>query len=306
MDFKVIEKQVLSSDGVHYLKGKLYIPSGDIKGYVQVVHGMTEHIGRYNEFMQKMAGFGYLTFAFDNLGHGKTANSLDELGYIAKKNGYKLLLNDVLVFYNSVKAEYGDYSYTLMGHSMGSFIVRCAAIKTLLPNKLIVMGTSGKNKLAGLGILFVKILKIFKGDRHISKLLDKIAIGGYNKKFISEGNRRSWLTTDKEVWAKYEKDELCNRRFSLSAMQDLITLNKIANSNKWYKKVDKNMPILLISGSDDPVGKFEKGVKEVYNNLIKNGKKAQIKLYKKARHEILSEPNVKDKVVEDILKFIEE
>lgn len=306
MDFKVIEKQVLSSDNVHYLKGKLYVPNGEIKGYFHVVHGMTEHIGRYQEFMEKMATNGYLTFGFDNLGHGYTVNSKEELGYIAKKGGYKLLLNDVFRFYQAVKEEYGDYKYYLMGHSMGSFIVRLAVNTSVKPNKLIVMGTGGTNPLAGLGILLIKILKIFKGDRHVSKFIDGVAFGSYNKKFESEGSRRSWLTTDSKIWEKYDKDEFCNYRFSLSAMQDLITLNKLSNEKSWYKNIDKNMPILLTSGDNDPVGDYSKGVQEVYTKLTKQGVNAKIKLYKDARHEILNEPLVKEKVVSDIIEFIEE
>ena len=110
MEIKIIEKGVLSSDKIHTLKGKLYIPSGEIKGYFQVVHGMTEHIGRYDEFLKEIASNGYLAFAFDNLGHGYTAKDTNDLGFIAKKGGYKLLSQDVAVFYNAVREEYGDLS----------------------------------------------------------------------------------------------------------------------------------------------------------------------------------------------------
>lgn len=304
MEIKIIEKGVLSSDKIHTLKGKLYIPSGEIKGYFQVVHGMTEHIGRYDEFLKEIASSGYLAFAFDNLGHGYTAKDTNDLGFIAKKGGYKLLSQDVAVFYNAVREEYGDYPYYLMGHSMGSFLVRYSAVSGVSPKKLIVMGTGGKNPLAGVGILAVKLLKLFKGDRHVSKFMDKVAFGSYNKNFKEEGSGRSWLTSDPSVREKYDKDELCNYRFSLSAMQDLITLNKEVNSLKWYKNFPKKLPVLLISGGADPVGNYGKGVLEVYNRLIKNGCDCKIKLYDKMRHEILSEPLVKKEVVKDILEFI--
>ena len=302
MEYKIIDKQVPSCDGVHYLKGKLYIPDGEIKGYFHVVHGMTEHIGRYDEFLKKIASSGYLAFAFDNLGHGYTANDKSELGFIAHKNGWKLLTEDINSFYKAVKAEYGDKPYYLMGHSMGSFIVRVAVNSTVSPDKLIVMGTGGKNGLAGVGIALIKLLKIFKGYRYVSKFIDNMAFGAYNKKFASEGSRRSWLTTDATVREKYDKDEFCNYRFGLSAMQDLITLNKIANSKKRYKTFGKT-PTLLVSGKFDPVGNFGKGVEEVYNKLKKEGVPTEIKLYD-GRHEILNEPSVKEEVIKDILEFI--
>lgn len=304
MEITILNKQVPSSDGVHLLKGKLYIPSGEIKGYFHVVHGMTEHIGRYDEILKEIAKNGYLAFAFDNLGHGLTANDKSELGFIAHKNGYKLLCEDLKVFYKAVKDEYGDKPYYLLGHSMGSFIVRVAVNNTVFPDKLIVMGTGGKNNMAGVGIALIKFLKIFKGDRHVSKFMDKMAFGAYNKKFASEGSNRSWLTTDVSVRERYDNDEFCNYRFGLSAMQDLITLNKIANSKKRYKTFG-NVKTLLVSGNDDPVGNYGKGVTEVYNKLLKRGVPCEMKLYN-GRHEILNEPSVKKTVIEDILKFIEE
>ncbi len=306
MEIKIIEKGVLSSDKIHTLKGKLYIPSGEIKGYFQVVHGMTEHIGRYDEFLKEIASNGYLAFAFDNLGHGYTAKDVSELGFIAKKDGYKLLSQDVAVFYSAVREEYGDYPYYLMGHSMGSFIVRYSSIYHSHPKKLIVMGTSGKNPLANIGLFVIKVLKLFKGDRHVSKFMDKVAFSSYNKNFKNEGSRRSWLTSDVSVREKYDKDEFSNHRFCLSAMQDLITLNKEVNTSKWYKNFPKKLPVLLISGGADPVGKDGKGVIEVNKLLTKNGCNSRVKIYSEMRHEILSEPKVKKEVVNDILNFIKD
>ena len=304
MNVQIIEKSVLSTDKIHYLKGKVYLPQGDIKGYYQVVHGMTEHIGRYHEFLLEIAKNGYIAFAFDNLGHGYTAKDKTELGYIAKKNGYKLLCSDVFEFYNAVKSEYGEYPHYLMGHSMGSFIVRYASVFVKQPTKLIVMGTGGKNPLASAGISIIKILKLFKSDRHVSKFIDDMAFGSYNKKFEKEGSKRSWLTTDETVRQKYDKDEFCNYRFTLSAMQDLITLNKQVNLSKWYKNFPKKLPVLLVSGGDDPVGDYGKGVFEVYKNLKENDCAVKVKIYENARHEILNEPLFKGAVTSDILEFI--
>jgi alpha-beta hydrolase superfamily lysophospholipase len=301
---EILNFSVPSSDGVHDLAGKVYLPDGSPKGVVHILHGMTEHIGRYDEFLKEIASNGYLAFAFDNLGHGYTAKDKSELGYIAKKDGYKLLSQDVAVFYNAVREEYGDYPYYLMGHSMGSFIVRYSALEDVSPQKLIVMGTGGKNPLAGIGLFVIKLLKLFKGDRHVSKFMDKMAFGSYNKIFKSEGSRRSWLTSDVSVREKYDKDEFCNYRFTLSAMQDLITLNKEVNSAKWYKIFPKKLPVLLVSGGADPVGNYGKGVNEVNQLLGKNGCNCRAKVYEGMRHEILNEPSVKKDVIQDILDFI--
>ncbi len=304
MDYKIVEKQVSSSDGIHSLCGKLYIPNGEIKGFFHVVHGMTEHIGRYDRFLGEMAKRGYLAFAFDNLGHGKTVNDNLELGFIADKNGWKYLIEDIKVFYNAVKLEYGDMPYYLFGHSMGSFIVRVAVCRTVFPNKVILSGTGGKNKLAGLGIMLSSVIKAFKGKRHVSKFMDKIVFGSYNNGFESEGSKRSWITSDSSLRDKYDLDPLYNYRLSISALKEVITLNKIANSKREYQKFSKDLAVFLICGNEDPVSKRGEGVLEVNEKLKAVGVNAKTKIYN-GRHEIFNEPQIKEQVLTDVLEFIE-
>ncbi len=299
---------IRSSDGVHTLSGVVYIPDGEVKGFFHVVHGMTEHIGRYDRFMTEICNNGYITLGYDNLGHGHTANGDSELGYIAKKGGWELLSRDVKVFSDAVRAEfseYGDLPYYLMGHSMGSFIVRMATERYITPTKLIIMGTGGKNPLAGAGLAVIGAVKLFCGDRHISKLVDSLAFGSYNKKFEGDGESEGglWLTNDKSVREKYYEDKYCTFKFTVSAMGDLIRLTKYSNRGAWFKKIP-DVDILLVSGKDDPVGNYGKGVDEVCTRLKKAGKNAACILYENARHEILNDFTY-EKTKEDILSFIE-
>ena len=298
---------VKSSDGIHFLAGVVYIPEGEIKGIYHIVHGMTEHIGRYDRIMRALAEKGYLTFGYDNLGHGYTARDKSELGYIAKKKGWDLLARDVKVFSDAVRAEYGEVKpYYLMGHSMGSFIVRLSALKYAKPDKLIVMGTGGPNPAANAGLAVISITKLFKGDRHISKLIDKLAFGSYNKKFNNgEKVKGSWLTTDMETRKKYWADDFCTFKFTVSAMGDLIRLMKYSNLNSWFKNISSDLPILIVSGQDDPVGNYGKGIIQVSSKLARNGKNVKHILYEGARHEILNDFTY-ERVKEDIIKFIEE
>lgn len=293
MSFTKREFKVQSSDKIHTLSGVIYVPDCEIKGFFHIVHGMTEYIGRYDRFMRDMCESGYITFGYDNLGHGNTAKDKTELGYIAKKNGWDLLARDVRIFSDAVRHEYsalGDIPYYLMGHSMGSFIVRVATEKYVSPDKLVVMGTGGPNPAAGAGLAVVGTVKLFKGDRYISRLIDKLAFGSYNKKFASEegADGGSWLTCDKSVRRKFHEDDFCNFKFTVSAMGDLIRIMKYANRGAWFKNMP-NIPILLISGEDDPVGNYGKGVKTVHKKLSAKGKNSKLVLYKGARHEILND-----------------
>lgn len=304
MSIKTVEKSVLSSDRIHELKGVIYLPQGTPKAFLHVVHGMTEHIGRYEGFMREMAKDGYIVFGYDNLGHGKTARNRQELGYIAKKDGWKRLANDVAVFSSAVRSGYGkNLPYYLLGHSMGSFIVRTAAKDYVVPDKLIIMGTGGKQAASGIGLAIITVIKKLKGEKYVSKFVDKLAFGSYNKKFKDEGDQRSWLSTKKDSRDAYRDDEFCNFKFSVSAMRDLVVLSRYANSKKWFKRLNKDIPVLLVSGGEDPVGNNGKGVKQVYGKLKKVGSNAQLKLYEDCRHEILNDVCAPE-VVADIKEFL--
>ena len=303
MAYEIKDFCVTSSDKIHTLNGKLYIPKGEIKGLFHLVHGMTEHIGRYNSFFEVLAEKGYLCLAYDHLGHGNTALNDDELGFIAGKNGDDYLCRDVAVFSNEVRKLYPHIPYILMGHSMGSFIVRIAAQKYIKDlDKLIICGTAGSNPAAPMGLSLTKIIGCFKGEKHRSNFIQNMAFGSYNKRF--EGNTPyEWLTKDESIKEKYAKDRFCTFTFTVSAMGDLMRLIMKCNSNKWYKGLDKKLPILLIAGEDDPVGNYGKGVKSVYDKLISTKHNAKLKLYPDCRHEILND-SCKGEVTEDILAYL--
>ena len=301
------EFKVLSSDGVHNLSGVVYLPDGEKKGFFHIVHGMTEYIGRYDRIMSELAEEGYICFGYDHLGHGKTANDKSELGFFASKNGYDLLCLDVKVFSDAVRVEFdpeGALPYFLMGHSMGSFIVRLATEKYVCPDKLIIMGTGGANPAAGFGIALISLIKLLKGEKHVSKLVYKLAFGGYNSKFKDDENvsSQSWLSTDLSIRNKYMGDDYCTFKFTVSAMGDLMKLLKYCNRGAWYKNMPK-IPMLLVAGSDDPVGNYSKGVLDVENKLQKRGHNARAIIYKGARHEILNDFTY-DEVKKDILEFV--
>lgn len=305
----MIEKRdfcVPSSDGVHTLVGRVYLPEGKARGLFHVVHGMTEHMERYDRFLSDMAEEGFIAFGYDHLGHGKTAREDSELGYIARKGGYELLARDVQVYSDAVRREFGDTGmpYYLMGHSMGSFVVRLATVSFVKPERLIVMGTGGANPAADIGLALVGAIKLFRGEKHISPLIDNIAFGSYNKRFGGDNpdDPKLWLTNDEGVRRAYYADPYCTFKFTVSAMGDLIRLIKHTNSKKWYHTFPKGLPVLLLSGEDDPVGNYGKGVTEVEGRLRRQGADVSCILYEGARHEILNDFTY-ERVKEDIIKF---
>lgn len=304
MSFKVVEKKILSSDKKNTLSGVMYIPDGDIHGIFHLVHGMTEYIGRYEPLFSALANEGYLCVGFDNLGHGKTAREQD-LGFIASKNGWRLLVDDVKLFADSVKADYPNLPYILMGHSMGSFITRIAVSQyTDLADKYICCGTAGKNPVAAMGLLLCNIIKLFRGERAVSPFLENIAFGAYNKKFDGD-TKYEWLTKDREIIEKYAQDKYCTFHFTVSALHDLIKLIKVCNGKSYFANTKNDLPLLIIAGAMDPVGNYGKGITEVYNNYKASGNTdAAIILYDDCRHEIHND-SCKEQMIKDILEFIE-
>ncbi len=301
MNYTVTPLLIPSTDGIHTLSGKIYMPSERPKGIFHLVHGMTEYIDRFESTMSTIAKCGFICIGYDNLGHGKTANE-GELGFIAKSRGYEYLVRDVKQFSDTVRNEYPELPYILMGHSMGSFLVRLAAEKYQNSiDRLIICGTGGPMAVSKIAPILTGAVKFIKGGKSYSSVLEKLAFGSYNRRFENL-TKYDWLTTDRAVIDRYIKDPFCNYSFTVSALCDLVILNRDCNRAAWFKNLPK-IPILLISGEDDPVGNYGKGVKAVYDRLIKYGHNARIKLYKNCRHEIHNDSCAQE-VLTDILKFI--
>ncbi len=300
---QTIKKEILSSDGIHTLKGILLVPENP-KGILQIAHGMIEHIGRYEAFMTYLAENGFIVCGHDHLGHGKTAQTDGDFGYFAKKDGHLLVCEDVYRFGNAVKAEYPDLPFVLMGHSMGSFIARCAArAHPDACDALIIMGTSGKNPLSFPGLLISRLIRKIKGDRYVSKFVTWVAFSSYNKRTGSD-HPFAWTSRDEKELAKRDADPFCNFPFTVSAMCDLILLQSLCNKKDWFTNIRKDLPILIVSGGEDPVGNYGKGVEEVYASLIEEGVTDVIrKLYPEMRHEILNEFG-RENVMADVLDFL--
>ena len=304
MHYTVLYKKVLSSNGKNMLAGKVYLPEGEIKGYFHIVHGMTEYIGRYDKFMKTLAENGYIAFGYDHLGHGYTASDDSELGFIAEKDGDDLLSHDVKIFADAMKEEYGEHPYYLMGHSMGSFVVRMAVQKYITPDKLIIMGTGGPKGIVVFGLFLSNLISKIKGPKHYSKLIKSLAFGSYNARCKKEEGPHAWLTNDAEIRNKYHNDKFCTFELTVSAMHDLISLTYKANREEWFKNIAKKMPILLVSGVDDVVGDYSKGVIKVNKKLLKYNANVKMKLYKNNRHELLND-NAREECTSDILYFIQ-
>lgn len=274
------------------------------RGVVQLVHGMQEHIGRYDEFAKVIANNGYIVVGHDHLGHGSTVEKEEEFGYFAKKDGWEHLAEDVHILQNKVHNEYPKLPYIIFGHSMGSLVVRTYLTKYQDDLAgVILSGTSGQKRGLLVGQVLTKIIMLFRGEYYRSSLLEYLVTGSFNKKFKPNRTKADWTTRNEEVVDKYQKDPKCGINFTTNGYLNLLRgtyyLSKQRNINKTIK-----VPILLISGDKDPVGGMGKGVIRVMHMLEKAGlKDVTIRLFKDARHELVNEIN-KDEVYYVIFNWL--
>ena len=294
-----------SSDGKHTIHAELFIPSdNNIRGVVQISHGMTDYIGRYKGMAEVLCANGYALAGNDHLGHGESVATPDDYGFFASKDGYKYVIDDVKKMNDFLRIEFPGLPVVLLGHSMGSFIARLYAINYGDSiDALIIHGTAGPNPATGAGKLLVKIMRAIKGERHRSKFVCSLADGGYNKGFDPAEGSGAWLTRDPSMVADRIGNPKNDFIFTLAGYEDLFTFLGDCNAPSWFCEFPTDLHTLVISGEEDPVGGFGKGVRYVYDNLKKKGADVELKLYEGARHELFNETN-RDEVFDDLIKWL--
>ena len=289
-----------SSDEKTKLHGYVWTPEGEVIAVVQLVHGMEEHIGRYDEFACVLAKHGYAVVGHDHLGHGQSIASPEDLGYFAKEKGERCVLRDMHAFTLLAKKEFPDKPVFMLGHSMGSFFAR--RYITVYPRELagvILSGTGQKPYLLVHGGKRIsRTIAAFKGDHYHSALVEKMALGG---KPLEQ-----WLCTRQEIVDAYKADPLCGQPFTVGAYVDFFRLLEKLALEKDKDKVPKDLPILLIAGMKDPVGDMSKGVLKAYNRYKAWGMTdVDVIFSKDDMHEILIEADRED-VYRDVLRFLDE
>ncbi len=280
-------------------------PEGEIKGIVQISHGMAEHKERYEPFMEYLASCGYMAIIHDHRGHGASVKRLDDLGYFYDEKA-ESIVEDLHQITTYAKEQYPNKKVILFGHSMGSMVVRKYIKKYDKDiDGLIVCGSPSRNRFAGLALTVVKVLKIFKGEYHRSNLIQKLAFGTYNKNIKNPSFPNAWVCANENTVKEYDKDELNGFIFTLNGFQNLFTLMKDIYHKQGWELNKKELPIFFIAGADDPVIMGTKHWKKAQDFLKELGyQNVSGKLYAGMRHEILNEEDNK-KVFEDVLEWIE-
>lgn len=300
------------SDGTEIWINRWAPDSDDqIKGVIQLHHGIQEHSMRYDRLGSVLADAGYVLNAYDMRGHGHTAELAIEakkgmFGKLADKDGFERIVCDLYEITNAVKLVYPGKKLILLSHSFGSFVAQ--AFIERFGNKIdgcVLIGTAGpRNFIIKLGQIIAHTIKAIKGSDYVSEFLYNLAMGNYNRKIKNPKDKFSWLTVNELNVEIFNMDNWCGIPLTNSILCDLTDGLLTIHSNKNLKKIPKDLPVTILYGDGDPVGDYGKTVEKLYKVYKKNGmSNVQIKKYENVRHEILNE-DIKETVENDIIEWI--
>ncbi len=278
----------------------------EIRGVVQISHGMVEYMERYQGLAEFLTNQGYVVAGNDHLGHGHSAASDRDLGYFAKKCGSRILVRDLRRVTAYLKHRYPEKPFFLLGHSMGSFLARNYAMKYGDElDGLILIGTGAQPQAAlTLGQRLIELLKQFRGDRYRSSLLYKLCFATYNSKIHPKRTEYDWISRDESIVDAYAKDKFCTFRFTLNGYEALFQMIEYIQNPSHEEKIPKKLPIFFLTGSSDPVGHYGKDIRELSGRYRELGiKDVTFRIYYGARHELLNELEY-DRTQKDILEWL--
>lgn len=296
----------LSADGIHQIQCRLWLPACPPRGMVQIVHGVAEHMGRYEDTARFLTGHGFAVCGEDHLGHGRTASD-GKFGYFGPKNGWSLLVRDIAQLRQRMGRRFPGIPYFILGHSMGSFLTRTYLIQ--YPGTVhgaILSGTGQEAPaLVSMGQALSALLCRLKGPDYVSDLVYSLSLGNYNRPFRPNRTDSDWLSRDEASVDAFLADPLCGFHPTVGMFRDMLGGIRFIGAPRNAAKMDPATPVLFLSGDRDPVGSMGAGVQRVAKLFTDAGcRSLSVKLYPGARHEILNEINRRE-VWDDLLRWLE-
>lgn len=295
-----------STDGCHQLHTCLWMPSQPPRAAVQLVHGISEHMGRYDDFARFLNDRGFAVLGHDHLGHGRTAGP-GEFGFLGERDGWDHLVQDISAVRQTGAARFPKLPYAILGHSMGSFAVRTYLIRYPGTVDAAILSGTGQEPapLVALGKALSSLLAALRGSNSRSNLVTSLSLGAYNRQFRPNRTANDWISRDEAVVDAYNADPYCQFVPTVGMFRDMMGGLQIIADPDNLAKMDPATPVLFFSGGRDPVGASGKGVQKVAGLFRAAGvRDVTVKLYPEGRHEMLNERN-REEVYRDVLGWLE-
>lgn len=281
---------------------RVWKPEGEARAIVQIAHGMAEHIACYDEMAKRLNRAGILVVGHNHLGHGEEAELLGWFG----PGGFGALVEDVHTLRRETQKEYPDLPYFLLGHSMGSFVVRNYCLKHEQGLSGVALSGTGHFPpgLVNMGLFLADLLCAFGGEKKPANLVKNVSFAGYNKEWAPPRTSLDWISRNEQKVDAYIADPLCGFTFTAGAYRDMFRgLKNLYPQN--LSAMDIKVPILMYSGASDPVGGRGEGVRKVAGELRAAGvEDVTVKLYPQGRHEMHNEPN-REEVFADLIDWLD-
>ena len=296
-----------SKDGRTQIHAIEWIPEGQVRAVVQISHGMVEFVDRYDRFARVLADQGFYVTGNDHLGHGQSVTGEAQLGYFAQHDGNFCVIGDMHTLREKTAEKYPDVPFFLFGHSMGSFLVReYIEMHGEGLAGAIIMGTAHQSRQTlDAGIVMTGAMERSRGGHYRSEMVNNMALGAYNKSFEPARTTADWLTRDEAVVDAYVAEPLCQFMFTVNGYYNLFRGLRYCQESRRIDRIPKDLPVLIVSGLNDPVGDFGKGPARVAQSFLESGlQDVTFKLYPEDRHELLNELD-KEQVDRDLLAWME-
>lgn len=295
-----------STDGIHKIHAVEWLPEGEPRAVVQIVHGVAEYALRYDPLARYLTEHGFLVCGEDHLGHGLTADD-GKFGYFGPRNGWDFVVRDVRKLRKLEGEKHPGIPYVMLGHSMGSFLTRTYFIRWPGTVDAAVLSGTGQEAapLVALGRGMSGMIGSLRGRDYVSDLVYDMSMGSYNKPFRPNQTTGDWLSRDMERVKAFRDDPLCSFRPTVTMFRDMLEGIQFIGRKKNLAKMDKNTPVYFLSGDHDPVGSMGKGVEKVARMFRQAGcRDVTVKLYPDGRHEMFNEIN-RQEVMDDLLAWLE-
>ena len=298
------DETVLTAEDSHRIHLQSWAPPGDARGVIQLLHGLGEHIGRYERFAHAAVGRGYVVYGHDHRGHGLSEG---ERGYFADEEGWHKVVEDVRLVNDHIREMHATIPVIMLGHSMGSFIAETFAMHYGgRLQGLLLSGSSWPRRIQLLpGRLLAKLESLRVGKRGDSALINALGFGAFNRPFRPVRTEMDWLSRDEAEVDRYVADPLCGGPFTCGLWLDFLGGLFELGSDKSLARIPADLPILITGGSADPVG-GEKGMTRLAMHYMQSmHQRVKLKIYPEGRHEMLNEIN-REEVTTDWLDWIEQ
>jgi len=293
---------VLATPDGHNIHLRIWHPDGEVAGIIQLLHGLGEHVARYERFTMAANARGFVVCAHDHRGHGGYDG---DAGYFADKDGWNLVVDDVHAAHEHIRVQFPKLPIVLLGHSMGSYVAQSFAMQYGAKlSGLLLSGSMWPQRAKLLpAMLIARFESLRLGKLGRSALLNKLGFGDFNRRFEPARTEMDWLSRDEREVDLYIADTLCGGPYTCGLWMDVLGALFGLGSDHALNRIPADLPILISGGSDDPVGGEDSMTRLTMHYAQTGHQRLTMKLYPEGRHEMLNETN-RDEVTSDWLDWI--